>query len=61
MTLEEYEKVQKQFKEKGIKRVPFFIADDKTMHSHFVLKSFSRLLSIVNLGYFGLAGYNFVF
>lgn len=41
--------------------MPFFIADEKTMHSHFVLKSFSRLLSIVNLGYFALAGYNYIF
>jgi len=49
-----------QFKEKGVKRVPFFIADEKSMHTQFVLVSFHRLINLFNAGYIGLSGYTFI-
>jgi hypothetical protein len=49
-----------QFKEKGVKRVPFFIADEKAMHTQFVLVSFHRLINVFNAGYIALSGYNFM-
>jgi len=60
LSKEEYAKVMNQFKEKGVKRVPFFIADEKTMHTQFVLVSFHRLINLFNAGYIGLAGYTFM-
>jgi len=45
-----------------VKRVPFFIADEKTMHTRFTLVSFHRLINVFNLGYIGLTLYNtFIF
>ncbi len=58
---EEYAKVMNQFREKGIKRVPFFIADENTIHSRFVFVSFHRLINLFNAGYFALSGYTFIF
>jgi hypothetical protein len=57
---EEFERVQSSFKEKGVKRVPFFIASEKTMHTHFVLSSISRVIKFFTFGYLGLSGYNLV-
>jgi hypothetical protein len=62
LTNEEYVKVQNQFKDKGVKRVPFYISDERTMHTRFTLVSFHRLINVFNLGYVGLSLYNtFIF
>lgn len=50
-----------QFKEKGVKRVPLFIADERTMHTLFVSVSFHRLINLFNAGYFLLSGYTLLF
>ena len=50
-----------QFKEKGVKRVPLFISDERTMHTLFVSVSFHRLINFFNAGYFLLSGYTLVF
>ncbi|TNV87402.1 hypothetical protein FGO68_gene13593 [Halteria grandinella] len=57
LSFEEYEKVQRNFKEKGIKRVPFFLTDDRAQQTQFMLMSLSRLLISLNVGYIGLSGY----
>lgn len=62
LTREEYIKVQNQFKEKGVKRVPLFIADERTMHTRFTLVSFHRMINLFNVGYVGIVLYNsFIF
>jgi len=58
--MEEYVKVQQQFKDKGVKRVPFFIANEITVRSYLTLISVGRLLILVNVGYFGLSAANLV-
>ena len=55
---EEYDKVQKQFKDKGVKRVPFFIASESSVKSFITLVGIGRLLTFLNLGYFTLCGAN---
>jgi hypothetical protein len=58
--MEEYAKVQQQFKDKGVKRVPLFIANEITVRSYLTLISIGRLLILLNIGYLGLTGTNIV-
>ena len=57
---DEYLRLMTAWKSKGVKRIPFFLVDEKILQGWYVILNFKRLLSFINLVYIGMSAYSLI-
>jgi len=53
----EYQRLMTTWKSKEIKRIPFFLVEEKILQGWYVILNFKRLIGFINIAYIGMSVY----